>query len=196
MEYVKAHVLATVLATQASALIWGDVPYFPIEISRTAASGKVPLTVFRVGFATIGGTLIATRSLNVQTSLVWTCLSAICMFDDKSNWFIHMAGVYGLIGVSGYSIYLRGSMAVMPFTCAVVIYLVRAAMKMILIDRYEIGSESRRTLRGWIQALHKRHMAINYHGATACARPDLLMPAFKICAVLQWVLLYSLSYCF
>lgn len=106
MECVKGHLLAVVLATQVSALIWGKVPYFPIEISRTAASGAIPLTVFRVGVASSILTLLLARSLNPLTCSVWLCLTVICVFDDVNFWALHMLGVGGMILVAIYSVYL------------------------------------------------------------------------------------------
>lgn len=198
MEYVKAHLLATILATQVSALIWGKVPYFPIEISRTAASGPIPLTIFRIGIVSVIATLFITKSLNIQTFVVWISLSTICLFDDVNYWALHMSGVAGLLLVSIYSIYLRGRACLAPCIMAIVIYGLRNLMKITLIALMEIDKEKsfKFMSKEWMQDQFTRHMAIMYNGEKACLNPNYLMPAFKISAVLQWVLLYSISFCF
>jgi hypothetical protein len=198
MESVKVHLLATVLLTQMSALIWGKVPYFPIEVSRTAASGPIPLTIFRTGIVSIIVTLFITKSLSVQTVMVWLALSIICLFDDVNYWLIHMSGLLGLILVSLYSVYARGKSSIAPFLMALTIYGLRNVMKACLIALVETNPKEFDGIfsRQWLRFQFNRHMAIMYQGESACLYPEFIMPAFKISAVLQWVLLYALSFCF
>lgn len=195
MEVVKAQLLTTVIATQVSALTYGVVPYFPIEVSRTAASGRIPLGVFRCGILSMIITLLVSHTLDWQTFAIWLSLSLICCADDVNHWFLHMAGVFSLILVAAYGIYEGGEAALVPFVVAVSLYALRLLVKFLVITFYEIWEERSFSMR-FLRANIERHMNIMYRGAKACRRPDIVIPVFKVSGVLQWALLYSLSRCF
>jgi len=195
MEVVKAQLLTTVIATQVSALTYGKVPYFPIEVSRTAASGRIPMGVFRCGILSLIITLLVSNTLDWQTFTVWLSLSLICCADDVNHWFLHMTGVFSLILVAAYSIYERGEAALIPFVVAIMLYLVRLLVKFLVITFYEIWEERSLSMR-FLRLNIEHHMNIMYEGAKVCKRPDIVIPVFKASGVLQWALLYSLSRCF
>lgn len=75
---------------------------------------------------------------------------------------------------------------------AILIYLLRVVVKISLIALVE----SDRSKMFDIQEQFRRHMRIMYYGDQGCANPAHVIPVFKISAVLQWALLYALSFCF
>lgn len=74
MDAVKLHLAATVMATQACTLYSGAAPYFPIEISRTAASSPSASRALATGFATLLATMLYTKTLNAVTFTMWAGL--------------------------------------------------------------------------------------------------------------------------
>ena len=101
MYWLKWH-LACVVASVFDAALRVDraLPYFPIEISRMAASGPVALRRFRWGVTLLPLTALATDiALPGELALsmlpfAWVGLMCVVWFDDKHFWNEHMAGLY------------------------------------------------------------------------------------------------------
>lgn len=187
MDVVKVHLLVTIIATQLVALFYDrKVPYFPIEISRTAASGQTSLLTFRVGVLSILLTLFWTGHLTLTTFILWIGLSIVAVFDDVSHWGLHMMGVAVVFTVMAVRSIEHGSM---PVIYAVIIYGVRFLLDAATLVTYEKCAFSPSSFT----ALHKDIM---YRGAVACKRPDVVIPVYRIGGVLQWAAFYALSYGF
>lgn len=127
----RIHMLATVLGVMASALfVDKKVPYFPIEVSRMAASGPVALLVFRIGCCSL---LITTSVFDGTPSptilLLCISLAVIAVVDDVTSWIVHMMGVLGLFVSACIQVH---SKPVLLYTCllpAGLIYITRVILK-------------------------------------------------------------------
>lgn len=110
-QTVKQHLLVTVLLTQATSLLFGDrLPYFPIEISRTAASHPTSYYVLVFGTLTCFG-YISKYVDRPEMILSWLGMCVLAIFDDVNHWSAHMFGVLVMmLGVST-NIYLRSEMS-------------------------------------------------------------------------------------
>src|SRR5580700_7675823 len=105
MIAVKLHLLATIVITQVIALYDGQVPYFPIEISRTAASSTNAKNALAVGFGLLIVTLFFTRSLNDITVAIWVGLMFVALIPDTLNWWLHMLGVFIVFAAASVHVY-------------------------------------------------------------------------------------------
>ena len=184
MNVLKIHLLVTIVATQLVALFYerSSVPYFPIEISRTAASGPLALGTFRIGIGSLILSLVWTGHVTHITLGLWVCLSTVALFDDVSNW-THMVGVAGIF----LHMALQAlSNEPLPILGALVIYCLRFALDMVTLIVYEDCPLSPTQLAA-------KHKEIMYNGAPACKRPDVTLQVYRLGGVMQWIAFYSLS---
>ncbi len=185
MDAIKIHLLVTIIATQVVALFYErTVPYFPIEISRTAASGKTSLLTFRVGILTIILSLLWTGQLTLITFLLWIGLSIVAVFDDVSYWGLHMIGVGVVFVIMTVHTFQHGAM--MPILCALIIYGLRFVLDAGTLLYYEQCAFD-------ITHFTTLHKDIMYRGSIACKRPDIVIPVYRIGGLLQWTAFYALS---
>lgn len=204
MLAVKLHLACTVLATLlAAVLVDRRVPYFPIEVSRAAASGPVASWALRWGARTLGVTLLATDSFTATTTALWISLSAIALFDDVRFWAAHMGGVVGLFAVAILAATSRGRGAALPLLAGVLLYALRLVFKVAAIVFYEMpAAPPLQTLARLLvdgetrEIVFRRSMAVMFHGAKACADPAHTLPMFQLGGVLQWVVFYVLAFVF
>ena len=191
----QSHILLTVFCTVISAAFWGNVPYFPIEISRNAASGIVPLTVFRLGFFSLIFTLIRTNTLTWTAYMLWISLVFIAAFDDFNYVMLHSVGVAGLIVSSACNVYFyKWNSGVIPFCAALAIYGMRGLMKLftlILMEGVQVTS-----VEQFVKTFGLKHSAIMYYGAKNCINSEATIPVFQFAGVLQWAVLYGFATCF
>lgn len=93
--WFKLYLIAVVLTT----VYFSSPPYFPIEISRCAASGAHH--IFSMGlfesFLVYAATLKQGVPLSPLVILIWAALSIIGFFNDVDHWLIHMIGVTILV---------------------------------------------------------------------------------------------------
>lgn len=207
MDVVKAHVAYVVGATVISALLTSGkhgsshIPYFPIEISLLAASGPVPLAIFRLGMASLGVTLFATKSLSVVTLGIWVGLLMIAGFEGRRHLLQHCAGIVVLVMFLGLHIYRNGlkSKTVIPFVMGGLIMLLRLAAKSFAVLILEHGwpTSLRQFLLPSTYLNVKTHaVVIMEHGSSACKyHPEAIEAVFAVGGALQWVMFYSLSRC-
>jgi len=201
MDVIKAHVLATIVATQIVALLVDrSVPYFPIEVSRTAASGPTALCTMRVGFVLLLPVLVWQQQLTMPTLWLWAALVCIAVADDVRYWTVHMLGVAMMLPPLVVGAWSRSAMV--PVLVGVSLYLFRLVIKTTVLIVYEVPVGEQRAqykqgiqtwLRWLVAKVMERGMAVMYRGADACQHPSVVMPVFKICGVLQWVAFYCLS---
>jgi hypothetical protein len=230
MRAAKLHILATVVLSAVTGLLYGKLPFFPIEISRAASSCPESLLVFRTGAVCLIGTLWITDSINAVTLLLWAGFSAIAVFDDNSNLTMHFVGVGIVLLATTYHVYLRyappadkkgGSFlsslprAMLGFlwncrftlALALVILVARLAVKSSVVLFFEVG------LPAWawapfrpdivklglslLRQVFDRALEIMYVGEKGCpSHPTIVLGAYRVAAVMQWVMFYVLSTCF
>jgi hypothetical protein len=202
MQAVKLHLLFTVVATQLTALfVDRAVPYFPIEVSRTAAAGPWSQRVFTAGVLSLGGTLLVTGGgANASTLAIWLSLVVIALFDDVYHWTLHMLGVAGL-GATVATL-LVGSRHWQHDTCvlglAAVLYLARLAMKALAVWHFEphdprwSPDASPDALLYPLQHCFRLSQDIMYHGGGG-GHAEATLLVFRLCGVLQWVVFWLFS---
>lgn len=191
------HILLTVVCTIVSATLWGNVPYFPTEISRNAASGVIPLTIFRFGFFTLIFTLLRANALTWTTFMLWISLVLIAAFDDFNYIFLHSVGVGSLIVSAACNVYYyKWNAGIIPFCSALLIYGMRGLMKVLTVTYAEMASEEISNITGFYTFFCLRHSKIMYTGAKGCFNAEMTIPVFKFAGVLQWAILYGFMLCF
>lgn len=172
MIYTKLSVLLAVLCTALSGLLDGSVPYFPIEISRTAA-GPLGRIVFPLGTAlSFAVSLYELRTLHAP----FLGLFILALVDDHTSWAIHMFGVFLMIVSIGWDAWRFGKL--WPFLLICCIYLGRLVLKMGVTYHY-----------GLFKPAAKASLQIMYTGK---AETPAQLLVFKLGGVLQWVFLYGI----
>ena len=210
MEAAKIHLFATILMTQAAALWRGRVPYFPIEIFRTAAAGDVPLLVFKTGITLLLATLYSSKCLDWITFFLWTGVMVVAFVPDTTHLIVHNLGVLVVFITAGYYVYRHStSAAFAPLACAVTIFLLRLVFKLLVLVVYDKYANAYLFNAGSaitaIKGIHARGTEFMFMGraayGTSPSEEDdaawaVIAGVFKICGVLQWVAFYSLSLVF
>lgn len=89
MFLVKIHLLVLVILIQTIALLntTSALPYFPIEVSRTAECGELNQWIFPLGVLSLGLTMYLTNYLKAKYSIAWFGLLLLAWFDDKNICF-------------------------------------------------------------------------------------------------------------
>lgn len=199
LESAKIHLFITIILTQISSLLYNEIPYFPIEISRTAADGgAITKYIFNIGLTSIIITLIMTNNINKETVLLWIGLSIIALFDDKQHWIMHNIGVLILFIVAILNAYRVGGKAVLLVLMAIAINVIRIGFRILAVLYFELNLTiidliKKPTMIYDIFTLSKTIMYKGYH---ICLTPSITIPVFKISGVLQWVSFYTLSFIF
>jgi hypothetical protein len=157
----------------------------------------VPGLVFTIGIFTVAFLAILS-SINVSVYLICASLVWIAIFDDVHHLLLHFAGIVGLFLSAGVAVYQSPSPSnrLVLLLFATALYLFRVALKVSMIILYEFDTLPMRDLSALIHLVYRKHMDIQFRGEAACTSPSLVMPAFKISAVLQWVVFYTLSFVF
>lgn len=191
---VKLHILLTVLLTQCAALFWDRaVPYFPIEVSRTAAAGPRALAFFRVGMLSLGMTLWSCGLLRAPYIAGWLSLIAIALFDDVHYRVLHSLSVAAL-GCSALAMLSHSTQwghDVYYMSMAGTLHLLRWASKLAAMLIFEPWPHrSIPLITALVKKVMRLHDAILYRGHPASAGTLFV---FRCCGVLQWVVFYLLS---
>lgn len=118
------------------------VPYFPIEISRTAASGPVAHSVFVWGIMSTIVTLLyetyrAWRTVSVfqlvfgNPMILWPIVVFIAWFDDTRHFYLHNGAVICMLGMVGTYVFLSedANLKVPVYVSAISLGLVGACIK-------------------------------------------------------------------
>jgi hypothetical protein len=170
----------------AAALIDRNLPYFPIEISRMAASGPLALRTFRVGLSTPLAILIIMEHgmSNGPIWLGWLALQLIIWFDDINYWLGHMAGVT-LLGMSTvWALYLEPSKWIF-FTIAGLLWCLRLAFKAASVWLFELTPNEKDVFdTRLISRIFDRSLNIMY-GIGHAPHP-LTVASFQLAGGLQW----------
>jgi len=194
MDLLKLQLLTTVILTQAVSLYSGNVPYFPIEISRTAASSKWALFVFRVGMCS--SIVLVHHALNYNQILAWFSLVVIAIFDDVAWPGMHIVGLW-MLGLSGVIAAYYSEQGLTLISIAGYVTLVRLMMRGLAILALE-GLEEKevsfnpsldRTIVVKCIRLFERSSYIMKTGDA----DEYVLWFFRMSGVLQWVTFLVLS---
>lgn len=193
MRAVKIHLLVAVLATQAAALLVDcRVPYFPIEISRTAASGPVALFLFRAGVLTLPLTALYAGCARLQFWALWVSLLVIALYDDLRWHGMHMFGVTLLAVVFAVLARDAGPQGIHIFTIAGYLYAARLVLRFGVVLFFETPDNATVSLTTLVQAgFHT--LTVLLVGAPACKAPAITIAAFRLSGILQWLSFAVLS---
>lgn len=196
MRWSKRYLLVLILVVQSIALLSTDpheqIPYFPIEISRTAATTALNRWVFPLGVLLLVPVALRvdgprTRS-PMRFTVAWLGLFMLAWFDDKHYWLLHMIGV-GLMILSLLSAcgkWNGGSLGMEllwqneRLIGGLVLYAVRVVLKVAVVVLFEAQSLTAPAL------LLAKVQAIALHGASATQGPFTLS-VFRLCGVVQWL---------
>jgi hypothetical protein len=192
MEFVKFHLTATILLTQAASLLDKNtaLPYFPIEISRSAASSVIAGNIMKIGFVTLPATMYFTSSFSFTALLLWMGLVVVAFVPDTMSLGLHMSGVALVFGAA--SLQMRQGTDFILVGFGLTMYVLRIIFKaMALLARdsvlYILMAEM-----GFINAFILRNQSIMFGAAVATE----VLPFYQLSGVLQWVCFLSLSYLF
>ena len=130
MWFAALYIFFVVVCVQAAALFVDKaVPYWPIEVSRMAASGRCALASFRIGALAMAVPITLDRAWSGPVAVLYTALVIIALVDDVWSPAGHMAGVALLGAASVWQTYLRGFDAVPIFAAAGVVFCARLVAK-------------------------------------------------------------------
>jgi hypothetical protein len=190
---LKIHIFVAVVASQLAALFLDveRVPYFPIEVSRTAATGYYSKCVFNTGIMTLVVTMWLGDILRLKYALLYMSLVCIAYFDDVTHWHLHMFGVALLFlgAVTLLATSTRSRDDTITLIIAALIYLVRIALKAGVVLLFETWSASSSPL----EAIAQKCMLIMYKGEEVCLTPGVTLMIFKLCAIGQWAVFWLFS---
>ena len=214
MQWVKIHCLIVLLATTlVSLFIDASLPFFPIEISRIASSGKHAQRVFQWGIASIAFTLIYTMSFlyNEQTNqppgwlvcLVWLGTMIAAWFPDKQYFAIHTFGVL-LIVASVFAHSYTSQARLSIFLLALFIQGLGIAIKGYVIWFVEFGNGEPYNPLSYAHAviaapqIVQRGMEIMFtttteHVEEIMVHGSMSLACFQVGGVMQWMALYLMS---
>ena len=163
---------------------WPHVPYFPIEVSRAAASH--PNAAAGLQFlAWLTFPFIEDRYDGLFTVALWV----IAYFDDVDYWFVHMCGV-GLLGLAvAWREYNKRDRRC-DAEYALYFYLLRIPVQFYAVVVLEGAWSS--TLLGWPAAIKEKAMDIKYQGDVACRAPSTVS-LFQLVGLVQWAALGCLG---
>lgn len=213
----KEYIFGTVILTQLSAIIYnkvyqtGSLPYFPIEISRTAASNPFSYIIL------FGGAILSVVNL-IQTLKPQSTLSmfgiilggaglvCLAIFDDVNHWAMHMLGVLGLMIGSFFAIFfspanISPQLKFIYLTLILSLMFSRWIIKTLAVMAFEMGHEDIDSIPALIDFITNdstrrfvlnKSLDIMYHGENVCRNPGLTIPMFKVAGILQWVVFYLL----
>jgi hypothetical protein len=200
-KWTKRAMCGLVVALQSVALWSGEVPYFPIEVSRTAATTLLNRWLFPAGvLALVPVACLADGATTAQLrrfAPAWLGLLTLAWFDDSQYLLLHMAGVAAMLTGIVYARdhdYIHGlarfSVWSLPVRNAAILrgaalYGARVALKVITVAALESSS-------WWPTAIGWRANEI-MQGTAEAHYPLVTLNVFRLCGVLQWVVFLLLS---
>lgn len=199
--HTRRAMFAIVLSLQSVALVSGELPYFPIEVSRTAATTLFNRWLFPLGVLALVPVAClddgATRAQLVRIAPAWSGLLLLAWFDDTHHLFLHMVGVAlmlaGVVYARNYELLhglRRFSLWQLPRHNAmllrgVALYAWRILIKVVVVGLLESDSWSPFAI-GW------RANAL-MQGTSEALYPHVTLNVFRLCGVLQWGVFVLLS---
>lgn len=211
----KLHMVAVIICTWFCALfIDKRVPYFPIEISRTAASGPVAHSVFAWGTMSTIVTLVyetfhawankapMIRIVFGNPMILWPIVVFIAWFDDTRHFYLHNLAVVCMLGMVGVYVFLSddANLKVPVYVSGISLGLVGACIKggaIVYMEMKEPLYDWRVPLRiasntdGKMMQVVNSTMNLMFRGDAAEFRH--LLPIFQVTGMLQWLCFYLLA---
>lgn len=176
-------ILLSVITTALTALFYDkSVPYYPIEISRTA-TGPTSRWVFSIGLTLSVIALVLEHPTPKRYSLAIAGILLLAWVDDVVSRFWHMAGVVLLF--IGSVLIVDWKTAWVPLLCGAGIYAARIIMKGLAVTFLEKTTAG---LLDWRGAANES-IRIMYTGQV---KEPLTLRLFEATGVMQWILLWLL----
>jgi hypothetical protein len=112
-------------------------------------------------------------------------LFILALFDDKTNWFLHMSGVLVMLIGALYIVLISNDMwpRLILFASSLILYLARIITKVFIVATLESKTYS-------LNDIFTKSIDIMYYGATVCIYPQYTIPIFRVAGILQWVVFY------
>lgn len=182
--WFKLYLVTVVLAT----LYVATPPYFPIEISRCAASNPVAHRMFSLGMLILIPVYFLTANTQKDYAYVMPILNALSLigtFNDVENYELHMLGVIMFVVFVAFKIYSEKRSPTI-FAIGFAFYCVRFAIKLHALWFFEnAASES-------YAMIVQRNFDIMF-GRAWLPHPRTLV-AFQFAGLFQWIFLGALLY--
>lgn len=189
---------------------YNGVPYFPIEISRTAASRPYANFIFALGTTCLIIPMYFDNMLETASYIImYFGLLFVAIYDDVTAWVPHMCGVVMII--MGFVLnYIReysntnkskNDYNFRILVIAHILFIFRVLMKVMVILKIELGLPLFRYntwLSFLIDSLYRDNvftiaMDIMYNGKKYNTYNDTTIMVFKLAGILQWVFFWLLS---
>ena len=156
---LKYHCVAVIVSVWFCALVLDSrrgggghgVPYFPIEISRTASSGPYAQRAFQWGTLSLLASVVmycmktSTASLLFSPLPVWVGAMIAAWFPDNTHVYVHCTGVIVIMLSVTARVFLsgdqKGSPQVAVFLCAAGLECARLAMKGFIVLFAELDDQ-------------------------------------------------------
>jgi len=202
MFHTKILLLWCILATWTAAFRDRSLPYFPIEISRTA-TGSLSKNVFRYGVSLCTLAMLYESTTRVDY-IAWAGLLLLAWVDDVTSLQWHQVGV----AVMGFGVLLKALLSenisynILLFITAAIIYALRLLIKVgvlvVLEFRKPLNAD---TLLGILwnvenfrDKLLAQAYAIMFKGESRAEHPKASIYLFSLCGVLQWLVFFIFSF--
>jgi len=179
--YTPYCIIVTVITTAITAVFHDkSVPYYPIEISRTA-TGPISRWIFSIGLTASVLMLLAEHPTPRKYALSVAGILLLAWVDDVTSRFWHMMGVVLLF--IGSVIIVKWSVAWVPLLCGAGIYASRIIIKGLAVTFLEKTTQG---LFDWRGATSES-IRIMYTGHV---KEELTLRLFEVTGVMQWILLW------
>ena len=190
------------------------MPYFPIEISRTASTGHFSQLVFKWGVASILFTLVYesffAKSAAANTAaedptlfLVWLGILIAAWIPDRESMVIHGMGVLIIILAVAIKVFSSEAHLVQRnlciFSCALGIESARMLVKGFVVWFVELDGGKVWDPFAYVLAVYNYHeitrhiMKVMFEGVDHAVVPALTIPVLRVTGVMQWLALYLMT---
>lgn len=208
MFYTKYHCLLVVCSTFACALLFDQtVPYFPIEISRTASTGRYAQHVFKWGITSILLSLLYEHLYLDSVWFIWFGIMIAAWFTDKDHLYIHGAGVLVIMSSVFYSVVVISEPHLLQrrlciFTSAIAIEGARMAFKGYVVWFVEMdGGVIWSPYAYWKACINHADIAAHVIKLMFTVEaveevavvPALTLPVLRVTGVMQWLAFYLMT---
>jgi hypothetical protein len=187
--YVFGLLLITILT---SFFIDTHIPYFPIEISRTA-SGGLAYYILSIGIPPLILTSYIDNNLTNGRFMMITSLFIIACFDDKTHLYEHLIGVFLLMITFLINAIQSDGKMVVVLTCFV-LYILRIIIKTGFVLIFVFKKNTLNDLGQMFNTIQD----IMYNGENAMLlkgnmNKDYIINAFRLCGMIQWMVFWFMS---
>lgn len=192
--YLSHHLLFGVILVHIFALfVDKKVPYYPIEISRVAASGYYANLILKTTSATLVANVFVLHE-KVSIFIYGMCFSliVIAFFDDFQYHGIHLLGVVSLalcvilytLETASFKLCLENGVVLVLI---VLIWSGSSFMKYMSVFIFETNED-----KSFFFVISKIR-EIMIQGESACQEPGVTLTFFKLCGVFQWTCFWLMS---